>query len=296
VTEVEAVLRGRAGKPGMVVLEAARSRPAEGAATCPSSTRGSVLEGRRRGAHRDESPRHPCGRSSRSSGRRRAESTTLLLDKWVPPQPHLSQGKSSAAAAARSMVLPLIVAYGRRFQGAIVSTIAGIIRRSSVRETEMRTHTTAGARSARPETVIGSSGMILLVLSFVPWWGTITTSSLSLGESGRLPSASGRFNAHFGYGWILELAVILGAAAAILAIGRRVSAIQLPRWLYLWIGLIMTILVLASIVRGPASSGFEGVSGIEVSRGPLVVVAIVPCALITVAGLGFARNQRKKRR
>jgi len=159
----------------------------------------------------------------------------------------------------------------------------------------MRTHTTTRARSARPESVIGSSGLILLVLSFVPWWGTITTSSLSLGESGRLPSASGRFNAHFGYGWILELAVILGAAAAVLAIGRRVSAIRLPRWLYFWIGLFMTGLVLGSTIRGPANSGFEGVAGIEVSRGPLVVVALVPCALITLAGLGFARNQRKKR-
>ena len=160
----------------------------------------------------------------------------------------------------------------------------------------MRTHTTTRARSARLESVIGSSGMILLVLSFVPWWGTITTSSLSIGESGRLPSASGRFNAHFGYGWILELAVILGAAAAALAIGRRVSAIRLPRWLYFWLGLFMTGLVLGSIIGGPANSGFEGVTGIEVSRGPLVVVALVPCALITLAGLGFARNQRKKRR
>jgi hypothetical protein len=159
----------------------------------------------------------------------------------------------------------------------------------------MRTHTTTRALSARLESVIGSCGMILFVLSFVPWWGTITTSSLSLGESGRLPPASGRFNAHFGYGWILELAVILGAVAVVLAIGRRVSAIRLPRWLYFWIGLIMTALVLASIIRGPAGSGFEGVAGIEVSRGPLVVVALVPCALITLAGLGFARNQVRRR-
>ena len=160
----------------------------------------------------------------------------------------------------------------------------------------MRTHTTTGARSAGAETVIGFSGITLLVLSFVPWWGTITTRSLSLGESGRLPSASGRFNAHFGYGWILEVAIILGAVAAVLAIGRRASAIRLPRWLYFWTGLIMTVLVLASIARGPADSGFEGVAGIEVSRGPLIVVALIPCVLIALAGLGFARNQRKKRR
>jgi hypothetical protein len=58
----------------------------------------------------------------------------------------------------------------------------------------------------------------------------------------------------------------------------------------------MTSLVVASIMRGPVDSGFEGVAGIEVSRGPLLIVALVPCVLITLAGLGFARSQRRKRR
>jgi hypothetical protein len=159
----------------------------------------------------------------------------------------------------------------------------------------MRSNRRSGARSTRPESVIGVSGVILLVLSFVPWWGTITTGSLRLGESGRLPSASGRFNAHFGYGWTLELAIVLGAVATILAIGRRILPLRLPRWLYFLLGLAMTFLVTASIIRGPVDSGFVGVAGIEVSRGPLVVVAVVPSALITLAGLGFARHQRKGR-
>ena len=160
----------------------------------------------------------------------------------------------------------------------------------------MRSDRRAGGRATRPETAIGASGLILVVLSFVPWWGTITTSPLKLDESGLVPSASGRFNAHFGYGWTLELAVILGAVACVLAFGRRLSTIRVPRLLYSWLGLAMTSLVVASIMRGPVDSGFEGVAGIEVSRGPLLIAALVPCILITLAGLGFARSQRRKRR
>jgi predicted small integral membrane protein len=160
----------------------------------------------------------------------------------------------------------------------------------------MRISMTTGTRSTRPESVIGASGTILFVLSFLPWWGTITTRSLRLGESGRLPSASGHFNAYFGYGWMLELAIGLGVAAVVLVLGRRASTRRLPRWLYFWIGLSMTVLMLASIIRGPVDSGFEGVARIEVSRGPGVAVGLVPCALITLAGLGFARNQARGRR
>ena len=158
----------------------------------------------------------------------------------------------------------------------------------------MRSGRRAGA--TRPEFVVGASGLILVVLSFVPWWGTITTSPLRLDEGGLVPSASGRFNAHFGYGWPLELAVILGAAVCALAFGRGLSTIRVPRWLYSWLGLAMTSLVVASILRGPVDSGFEGVAGIEVSRGPLLIAALVPCILITLAGVGFARSQRRKRR
>ena len=153
-----------------------------------------------------------------------------------------------------------------------------------------------GTRSTRPESVIGASGTTLFVLSFLPWWGRITTGTLRLGESGRVPSASGNFNAYFGYGWILELAIFLGVGAVALVLGRRASTRDYPRWIYFLIGLSMTVLMLASIIRGPVDSVFDGVARIEVSRGPLVVAGLVPCALITLAGLGFARKQARGRR
>ena len=159
----------------------------------------------------------------------------------------------------------------------------------------MSSSATTRRPSTRPEFVIGLSGAILLVLSFVPWWGSITTSSLRLGRSGLLPSATERFNAYFGYGWTLEIAIVLGVLACALVLGRGVSGVRIHRWLYFWIGLAMTALMLASAVRGPVDSGFDGVAGIEVPRGPLIVAAVVPSVLIALAGIGFARSQRRNR-
>jgi hypothetical protein len=222
---------------------------------------------------RGDSPIDRSGRSNRSNGRPRAATTTLRLDKWVRPQPHLSQGSLRRA--------------GGEINGLVVpwSHMVAFLRVSA----------TTSRRSTRPEFVIGLSGAILLVLSFVPWWGSVTTSSLRLGQSGRLPSATERFNAYFGYGWTLELAIALGVLAGALVLSRALSKVRFHRWLYFWIGLAMTVLVLASVVRGPVESGFDGVAGIEVSRGPLVVAAVVPSVLIALAGIGFARSQRKKR-
>ena len=161
----------------------------------------------------------------------------------------------------------------------------------------MRTGTrTTGTQATRPESVIGASGTILFVLSFLPWWGRITTASLRLGQSGRLPSATSTFNAYFGYGWILELAIFLGVGAVALVLVRRASTRSFPRWMYFWIGLSMTVLMLASIIRGPVDSVYEGVARIEVSRGPLMAAGLVPCALIALAGLGFARRRARERR
>ncbi|MGH2698653.1 MAG: hypothetical protein ACRDJL_05555 [Actinomycetota bacterium] len=137
--------------------------------------------------------------------------------------------------------------------------------------------------------------MILFVLSFVPWWGSITTSPVPLGDGGRLPGASGRFNAYFGYGWTLELAILLGLALSVLAFGRSPANLRLPRWLYFWIGLAMTGLVFTSLIRGPLDSGFEGVAGIEVARGPLIFVAAILSALGALAGVGYGRRRRPRR-
>ena len=160
----------------------------------------------------------------------------------------------------------------------------------------MRADTTTKGGSTRPELVIGVSGLALLGLSFVPWWGSVTTSPLRLGSSGLLPSATGRFNAFFGYGWTLELAIFAGVVASGLALGRGFSKARLPRWLYFSMGSAMTLLVLASAIRGPVDSDYQGVAGIEVARGPLVVVALVPCVLIALAGVGFARSRTRRRR
>jgi hypothetical protein len=153
-------------------------------------------------------------------------------------------------------------------------------------------------RPTRPEITIALSGLVLVGLSFVPWWGSIATASVTLGDVGRLPGATGRFNAYFGYGWTLELAVLLGLVMSVLALSRSFAKLHPPRWIYSWIGLVMALLAIASLMRGPIDSGFVGVAGVEVSRGPLIFVAPVICALSALAGIGYGRIRRggRKRR
>ncbi len=88
----------------------------EESATPRQLARVSLSERKPQADRRDESPRHLAGRSSRSSDRRRGVATTLPLDKWVPPQAHLSQGKRLRRAGGEIKVLSPMVAYGRRFK------------------------------------------------------------------------------------------------------------------------------------------------------------------------------------
>jgi len=231
------------------------------------SKAGALPEGRR-----DADPSHPAGRSSRSSDRRSVAATMLRLDRWVRPQSHLLGVRVSPQGGPEN-VSPM-VAYGRR--------------------AEMRNPTSR--RPTRPEVTIALSGLVLAVLSFVPWWGSIETESVTLGDVGRLPGASGRFNAYFGYGWMLELAILLGFVMGVLALSRSFARLQPPRWLYFWIGAAMTALAIAALIQGPVDSGFDGVAGIEVSRGPLIFVAPVVCALGALAGIGYGRTRRGTRK
>jgi hypothetical protein len=162
------------------------------------------------------------------------------------------------------------------------------------RRAEMRNPTSR--RPTRPEITIALSGLVLAGLSFVPWWGSIATESVTLGNVGRLPGATGRFNAYFGYGWTLELAILLGLVMSVLALSRSFAKLDPPRWLYFWIGAAMTVLAFASLMRGPIDSGFAGVAGVEVSRGPLIFLAPFVCALGALAGIGYGRIRRGKRK
>ena len=150
-------------------------------------------------------------------------------------------------------------------------------------------------RLTRPERTIGVCGLALYVLSLVPRWGWLTTPSARLGDLGRLPGTTGNFNAYFGYGWDLEIAVAMGLGVTMIVLGRKLVALRAPRFVYLFSGAVITVLVAVALAQGPTETGFESVRGVEVGRGPLVGVALIPSVLILLAGVGFAKGHKRAR-
>ena len=150
-------------------------------------------------------------------------------------------------------------------------------------------------RLTRPERTIGLCGLALYLLSLVPRWGWLSTPSARLGDLGRLPGTTGNFNAYFGYGWDLEIAVALGLGVTVIVLGRKLVALRAPRFVYLFTGAVITVLVMVALAQGPRETGFESVRGVEVGRGPLVGVALIPSVLILLAGVAFAQRRKPAR-
>jgi len=150
-------------------------------------------------------------------------------------------------------------------------------------------------RLTRPERTIGLCGLALYVLSLVPRWGWLTTPSARLGDLGRLPSTTGNFNAYYGYGWPVEIAIAMGLGVTVIVLGRKLVALRAPRFVYLFSGVIITVLIMVALAQGPTETGFESVRGVEVGRGPLVGVALIPSVLILLAGVAFAKRRKPAR-
>ena len=151
-------------------------------------------------------------------------------------------------------------------------------------------------RLTRPERTIGLCGLALYLLSLIPRWGWLTTPSARLGDLGRLPGTTGNFNAYYGYGWPLEIAIAMGLGITVIVLGRKLVALRAPRFVYLFSGAVITVIVTVALAQGPTETGFENVRGVEVGRGPLVVMALIPSVLILLAGIGFAKGHKRARR
>ena len=154
-----------------------------------------------------------------------------------------------------------------------------------------------GKRARRltpPERTIAICGIALGALSLVPWWGRLSTPAARLGELGRLPGATGTFDAYYGYGWTLKAAVVLGVGAAVMVLARKLTGVRFPPALYAAAGVGGSLLVASAIVRGPSAEGLENLDGVVISRGPLPFVALALCALIALAGLGAGLSRRSR--
>jgi hypothetical protein len=142
-------------------------------------------------------------------------------------------------------------------------------------------------RLTRGELVAGGAGILLIVISVIPQWGSATLhgvringfeSSFSLWEAGL-------------FGILPKLAAFLGVAAVVLVLIQATGATpSVPTVTYLALGLAATLLMLMGVAVGPSISGGR-LGGIEMTRGPLLYAGAVLCALILLGGWLHLRGE-----
>ncbi|MEA2435128.1 MAG: hypothetical protein QOG54_2585 [Actinomycetota bacterium] len=139
------------------------------------------------------------------------------------------------------------------------------------------------------EKVLGVSGLLLFILSFLKLWAKIEVNSEGLGDLGGLGNATQKFSAWDAYGFLVKLGLICALIAVILVIARAAMAnLSLPVPLglvYLGLAGVTLVFTLLALAVGPDESGsgtFFGVS-VEISRGiGLFIGAIL--AIVMAAG------------
>jgi len=122
--------------------------------------------------------------------------------------------------------------------------------------------------------LIGSAA--LLILSFLSFWSKYEV----LGGNVRGTA----WNSLPGYA---KLALFLALVALVLVLLRAAGKdLELPAsygQIYLVCGALATLLLLIAAIAGPEGSGISGL-GIEVSRGPLLLISPILAALIAYGG------------
>jgi|GEM_PF-4838097 len=129
------------------------------------------------------------------------------------------------------------------------------------------------SRWGRGEKIAVGSSAALLILSFLPLWAKV--------EAGPLTQ---RFNA-WDFGMDVLLALLLALAVVIVG-GIRASdsnvSLPIPAWqIYLGAGALITLLLLIQVIGG---SEFGSALGIEVSRGPALLMSPLLGAAVAFGG------------
>jgi hypothetical protein len=144
------------------------------------------------------------------------------------------------------------------------------------------------------EKILGVSGLLLFILSFLKMWAKIEVNTKGLGDLGGLGDASQKFSGWDAYGFLVKLGFILALVAVVLVVARAAMAnLTLPFPLglvYLGIGGLTFLLMLLALLVGPDESGsgtFFGVS-VEISRGiGLFVGTLLAAAMAAGAWLHY---------
>jgi hypothetical protein len=131
------------------------------------------------------------------------------------------------------------------------------------------------------EKVLGASGLLLFLSSFMGFW---IKAEIEFGGEG----ITERGNAWDGYGILLKLGLVCALAAAILVIARAANAnLSLP-WSNVYKGLAATTLicVVVQLLIGPEE--VEGLAGVEISRGIGLIIGTLLAAAMAAGAFMHA--------
>jgi len=138
------------------------------------------------------------------------------------------------------------------------------------------------------EMVAGGAGIVLMVVSVIPQWGSISIEGAGFSES---TNSVGLWEPGV-FGILPKLAALLGLAAVVLVLVRATGAIRsIPTASYLALGVTATLLMLMGVAVGPTLQGGGLGLGLEEERGPLLYAGAILCAAILLGGWLHLRGE-----
>lgn len=126
--------------------------------------------------------------------------------------------------------------------------------------------------------LVAGGGLALLVLSFLKPWATVSVEGFDV------PGASADAGA-WDFGILLKGALILAIlyAGIVIAKAAGVDLPAMPPVAHVGLGGAVLVLLLIQVLIGPPSDGAE-LFGVDVSRGLMLFIAIIPAAAVAYGG------------
>ncbi len=151
-------------------------------------------------------------------------------------------------------------------------------------------------RLTRGEMIAGIAGIALIIISVIPFWGTVSLGDGRGGFDGRSDLDSGTSFSLWEegvFGFLPRLGVLIGLATLVLILVHAVGATRaIPSVTYLALGVSATLLMLMGLAVGPAVEGAAIFPvEIEVTRGPLLYAGAGLSAVITLGGWLHLRSE-----
>jgi hypothetical protein len=151
-------------------------------------------------------------------------------------------------------------------------------------------------RLTRGELSAGGAAILLMIVSVIPLWGTVSLGDGQGGFDGQSELDSDNSFSLWEegvFGLLPRLAVLIGLATLVLILVRAAGATwAIPSVVYLALGVSATLLMLMGLAVGPAVEGMAVLPfQIEVTRGPLLYAGAVLCAVILFGGWLHLRSE-----